>query len=118
MLREWHLEDLADSALLLVSELVTSAVQDSARLAWRDRDGLPMISLTLHSTANGLIMEVWDGSPALPALQEADLTGDRGRGLLLVDFLADEWGHYPVDGGKVVWCKVRLRCPAGPDKTG
>jgi anti-sigma regulatory factor (Ser/Thr protein kinase) len=110
-LREWHLQDLEDSALLLVSELVTDAVKASARLARRDPDTLPMISLTVHITADGLLMEVWDGSSGLPALQEADLTGERGRGLLLVDFLADEWGHYPVDGGKVVWCKVRLRCP-------
>jgi anti-sigma regulatory factor (Ser/Thr protein kinase) len=109
VLREWHLQDLEDSALLLVSELVTSAVTTSARRARHDRDTLAMISLTVHITANGLLMEVWDDSPGLPALQEADLTGDRGRGLLLVDFLSDEWGHYPADGGKVVWCKVRLR---------
>jgi anti-sigma regulatory factor (Ser/Thr protein kinase) len=108
-LREWHLQDLEDSALVLVSELVTNAIKASAPRARRDRDRLPMISLTVHITANGVLMEVWDGSPRLPAFQEADLTGDRGRGLLLVDFLADEWGHYTADGGKVVWCKVRLR---------
>lgn len=108
-LREWHLQELEDSALLLVSELVTNAVKASARLGRRDRDSLAMISLTVHITANGLLMEVWDSSPELPALQEADLTGDQGRGLLLVDFLADEWGHHPADDGKVVWCKLRLR---------
>ena len=108
MLREWHLPDLADPALLLVSELVTNAVQASARRVCGDPDRLPMISLTVRTTGTSLVTEVWDPSPDVPALQEADLTGDRGRGLLLVDFLADEWGHRPADGGKVVWCTVAI----------
>lgn len=112
MLREWQLPDLADPALLLVSELVTNAVQASARGARRDPDRLPMISLTVRITDTSLVTEVWDASPDVPALREADLTGDRGRGLLLVDFLADQWGHRPADGGKVVWCTVGIPGPA------
>lgn len=107
-LREWQLHDLSDTALLLVSELVTNAVQASVPIANCDPDRLPMIALSVHITGTRLVMEVWDASPSLPALREADLTGDRGRGLLLVDFLADEWGHYPADGGKVVWCALAI----------
>ncbi|MGH3300999.1 MAG: ATP-binding protein [Streptosporangiaceae bacterium] len=108
MLREWQLEHLSDPALLLVSELVTNAVQASARRAWRDPGRLQMIALSLEITDTELVTEVWDASPAGPALREADLTGDRGRGLLLVDYLADAWGHRPADGGKVVWCEVAI----------
>jgi anti-sigma regulatory factor (Ser/Thr protein kinase) len=111
-LREWQLEDLSDPALLLVSELVTNAVQASARQAGDDQGSLPMIGLTLQLTNTSLTAEVWDTSHALPVLQEADLTGERGRGLMLVDVLADSWGHRAADGGKVVWCTIAI--PHGP----
>jgi anti-sigma regulatory factor (Ser/Thr protein kinase) len=106
MLREWHLERMSDPAQLLVSELVTNAVRASVDQDGEDQGSRPMITLTLQLTAAGLLAEVWDASPGLPVLQEADLTGERGRGLVLVDFLADSWGHRAAAGGKVVWCKV------------
>jgi len=105
-LREWRIESLADPALLLASELVTNAVQASRTAACLDQDGHPMISLTVELGDAGLLLRVWDADPGLPVLQEADLTGDRGRGLLLVDFLADAWGHHEHDHGKVVWCEI------------
>jgi anti-sigma regulatory factor (Ser/Thr protein kinase) len=107
MLREWQLESMSDPALLLVSELVTNAVKASASQPGKN-ESLPMIGLTLQYTDAGLLAEVWDASPALPELQEADLTGQRGRGLVLVDFLADSWGHRAADGGKVVWFTVAV----------
>ena len=108
-LRERQLEDLVDPALLLLSELVTNAVQASARHVGRDTGWQQMIALSLQITDASLFTEVWDASPRLPALQEADLARDCGRGLLLVDCLADAWGHYRTDGGKVVWCTLSWR---------
>jgi anti-sigma regulatory factor (Ser/Thr protein kinase) len=108
MLRELQLESMSDPALLLVSELVTNAVKASASRVGKYQS-LPMIGLTLQCTDAGLLAEVWDASPALPVLQEADLTGERGHGLVLVDFLADSWGHYAAEGGKVVWFTVAVR---------
>jgi anti-sigma regulatory factor (Ser/Thr protein kinase) len=105
-LREWRLECLSDPALLLVSELVTNAVRASQTVACPDQAGHPMISLTVELGDASLLVKVWDADPGLPVLQEADLTGDRGRGLLLVDFLADAWGHRDHDQGKVVWCEI------------
>jgi len=111
MLREWRLEGMSDPAQLLVSELVTNAVEASACRAGQDRDSWPVIGLTLQLTDAVLHVEVFDTSPALPAMQEADLTGERGRGLVLVDFLADSWGHRTAGAGKVVWCTVAIpRC--------
>jgi anti-sigma regulatory factor (Ser/Thr protein kinase) len=112
MLREWRLEGMSDPAQLLVSELVTNAVVASVSRADQDQDSWPMIGLTLQVTDTVLHMEVSDSSSALPALQEADLTGERGRGLVLVDFLADSWGHRATGGGKVVWCTVVI--PGAP----
>jgi anti-sigma regulatory factor (Ser/Thr protein kinase) len=108
MLREWRLEGMSDPAQLLVSELVTNAVEASVSRAGQDQDSWPMIGLTLQLTNTVLRVEVSDTSSALPVMQEADLTGERGRGLVLVDFLADSWGHCATRGGKVVWCTVAI----------
>jgi anti-sigma regulatory factor (Ser/Thr protein kinase) len=108
MLRQWQLAAVADPALLLLSELVTNAVQASSNGAGQQPPSQQMICLTVQLTDASLVIRVWDANPALPVLQEADVTGDHGRGLLLVDFLADSWGHYAADGGKVVWCEVAI----------
>ena len=109
MLREWQLESMSDPALLLVSELVTNAVQASETQACLDQPNYQMVSLTLEISDTSLLIKVWDANPGLPVLQEEDVTGDRGRGLLLVDYLADAWGHDDADQGKVVWCEVGIQ---------
>jgi anti-sigma regulatory factor (Ser/Thr protein kinase) len=109
VLREWQLESWSDPALLLVSELVTNAVQASVRSVGPDPVSHLMVSLTLELSETSLLMKVWDASPCLPVLSEADVTGDRGRGLLLVDFLADAWGHCDASPGKVVWCELGIQ---------
>lgn len=109
MLREWQLESMSDPALLLVSELVTNAVQASETLACLDQPNYRMVSLTLEISDTSLLIKVWDANPGLPVLQQEDVTGDRGRGLLLVDYLADAWGHDGADQGKVVWCEVGIQ---------
>jgi anti-sigma regulatory factor (Ser/Thr protein kinase) len=108
VLAERRLEELSDPGLLLVSELVTNAVRAALRDGRGNPGRLPMIALSLQVTDTSLVTEVWDASPDVPALQQADLTADDGRGLLLVNTLADEWGHRPADDGKVVWCRVSL----------
>ena len=108
MLHEWQVENMADPAALLVSELVTNAVEASAGRADRDHGRLPMIGLAIRLTAASLVLEVWDASPLRPVPQDADIASYRGRGLLLIDALADSWGHRAADGGKIVWCEVAI----------
>jgi two-component sensor histidine kinase len=105
MLREWQLESMSDPALLLVSELVTNAVKASASQPGKDQS-LPMIGLTLQFTDAGLLAEVWDANPAFPVLQQAELMEPGGLELVLVDALADAWGHRAADSGKVVWFTI------------
>jgi anti-sigma regulatory factor (Ser/Thr protein kinase) len=105
-LRERQLDKISETALLLVSELVTNAVKASWNGACRDHPNQPVIALTLRLTDTSLLIEVWDADPGSPVLQEADLTAECGRGLFLVDILGDGWGHRVADGGKVVWCKL------------
>jgi anti-sigma regulatory factor (Ser/Thr protein kinase) len=108
MLHEWQVESMADPAALLVSELVTNAVEASAGRAGREHGTLPMIGLAIRLTAASLVLEVWDGSPLRPVPQNAGIAGDRGRGLVLVDALADSWGHWAADEGKIVWCEMAI----------
>jgi hypothetical protein len=109
VLRERHLEAVSGTTLQLVTDLIASAVPASAPGLRRDQLGRQMIVLTVKFTGTSLRLEVWDANPALPALREADVSGDCGRGLLRIDFLSDRWGYHAAGGGKAVWCEVT--CP-------
>jgi hypothetical protein len=41
-----------------------------------------------------------------PVPKAADIAANHGRGLVLVDALADAWGYRAAHGGKVVWCEL------------
>ncbi|MFF2039646.1 SpoIIE family protein phosphatase [Kitasatospora sp. NPDC058170] len=93
----WHLEALADTTELLVSELVTNAV----RVA-RDRVQLQLIRV------DKLLVEVSDDNHNLPSLEPAEQLGETGRGLTLVTKLAERWGTARKAVGKVVWFELPL----------
>jgi anti-sigma regulatory factor (Ser/Thr protein kinase) len=84
---------LVDDALLLVSELVTNAV----------RYGREPMSLTVDCDTEGITVAVADANPALPRTRPTDQRRHSGRGLVLVDQLAAEWGVRPTANGKQVW---------------
>ncbi len=48
-------------------------------------------------------VEVHDSGDGQPCVRDPD--GESGRGLMLVETLADGWGVGPRDPGKVVWCE-------------
>lgn len=106
VLREWQLEAISGPALQLVTDLIANAVPVSARGLRRDQLGRQMIVLTVKLTGTSLRLEVWDANPVLPALREADVSGDCGRGLLRIDFLSDRWGYREARDGKAVWCEL------------
>jgi anti-sigma regulatory factor (Ser/Thr protein kinase) len=100
---EWGLGRVTGLAELIVSELVTNAVlharteigmtlrlsEDTLSIAVRDRDMRPMAPPSATTF----------GAP----------TDEHGRGLLLLDAMADAWGSTPTADGKVVWASVRVR---------
>lgn len=96
-LSAWDLESISERAVLLVSELATNAVLH-ARTPFR-------LSVMLDEV---LTIEVTDGSDELPRVEEADLDGDRGRGLFLVSRLASAWGSRIEPEGKTVWFSLDL----------
>ncbi|MFI6979737.1 ATP-binding protein [Embleya sp. NPDC050154] len=89
-----------DTLELLLSELVTNAVKHSVRGH--------TVAVAILRRENSIRIAVVDNDPALPEPGDAvDLLDEHGRGLLLVDAMAEEWGSYPVPDGKVVWCDVK-----------
>lgn len=107
-LAEYGLQDQAETAELLVSELATNAVRH-ARGRYR---------LTLSLAAGRLRCTVADEGPDLPEAPGAcsDADSENGRGLLLVDALADRWGSGRVEDGvgKEVWFELTAGDPDVP----
>jgi len=82
-----------DTAVLLVSELVTNAV--------RHAGGPCALVVTFGDDVVELCVE--DGQPEAPRPREARLLDESGRGFLLVGALADGWGVRAIPGGKATW---------------
>ncbi|HUZ55598.1 MAG TPA: ATP-binding protein [Streptosporangiaceae bacterium] len=99
VLWDWQIGHLASDAALLVTELMTTAVNASRR------DGTP-VCLRLLADSGQLIIEVWDRSPDRPELRRAGDWDEDGRGLRVVGSVARRWGWHYADGWKVVWCEL------------
>ncbi|WP_328733876.1 SpoIIE family protein phosphatase [Streptomyces bobili] len=96
-LAAWHLDDVAFTAELVVSELITNAI----------RYGQPPIQLRLIREA-ALICEVSDSSSTAPHLRRARTFDEGGRGLLLVAQFAQRWGTRHRAEGKTIWAEIEV----------
>ncbi|CAM5674392.1 non-specific serine/threonine protein kinase OS=Streptomyces aurantiogriseus OX=66870 GN=GCM10010251_36630 PE=3 SV=1 [Streptomyces aurantiogriseus] len=100
VLRQWQLTPkMTEEAVLLVSELVGNAVRHT---------GARVFGLRLRRRRGWIRVEVRDPSRGLPCLmpvQEMDISG---RGLFLVDKLADRWGVDLLPRGKTTWFEMRV----------
>ena len=110
-------EDTTEKALLLVSELVTNAAHATARLTGPNWGRYVVVRARI--TTSELRVEVLDHSPDMPVVQQSDAHSESGRGLILVNELADEWGCHPAVKflahlGKAVWFTVKLSKPPQP----
>ncbi|GAA1912151.1 ATP-binding protein [Streptomyces sodiiphilus] len=97
-----------DTLVLLVSELVTNAVVHTGRPG--------VVRLVLPGPGDGLPavrLEVADHSTRLPRRRAARQEATSGRGLELVEILADRWGWQPEGDGKCVWCELDCPVPDG-----
>jgi hypothetical protein len=111
LLWEWGLNSLAESAELLVSELVTSAVNATA-----GQDG-QVVALHLSGNATQVLIEVHDADPRPPGPSEPGEENTEARdGVLLVAALSTRWDWYPTEDppGKVVWCELTAPPPEPP----
>lgn len=90
-------DEVMDDVKLLVNELVTNSVKFA---------GEGKIELRLAASDEAVRVEVHDQGPGFsPNTQEPSLTDTSGRGLFLVDALADRWG-VTLDGTTCVWFEI------------
>lgn len=101
-------DDHLSAVMLVCTELVTNAYEHA--------DRPDQIRLWHTLTPCRVRVEVDDGVPEPPVPGASRLGDHRGRGMILVDKLAD-WGVHPTAAGKTVWAEIAcdqrgiVRCP-------
>jgi serine phosphatase RsbU (regulator of sigma subunit)/anti-sigma regulatory factor (Ser/Thr protein kinase) len=97
-LASWDASELADPVELLVSELVTNAVSHVGA----------GVRLRVERLPAGVRVRVFDDGDAKVPTPRHRVPPDAptGRGLLIVDNLADRWGVEATDAGKQVWFEL------------
>ena len=98
VLRSWGSRHDLDDVALLVSELVANVV-DHAHTE-------PALTLELALAGDWLRIGVVDGSAVRPVVRELSMDRPRGRGLSLVQAIADRWGAEDHQGGKRIWFEL------------
>ena len=117
-------EDIIDTVVLLVSELVTNAIDAMRELPACPRSASPIpvpsaytaptspvakprVWLAIAGSAEVVRIEVHDSTRVpVPANCHRDDDEESGRGLEVVSALASDWGWAPEPLGKVVWCEL------------
>ncbi|HEY5984860.1 MAG TPA: ATP-binding protein [Streptosporangiaceae bacterium] len=96
-----------DEAILLVSELTTNALEHTATGA------AGLFHVTIHLGDSSVVIAVTDnGSSDVPAPASAVQTlAEAGRGLELVELIADRWGHCGDENGRTVWFELPWKRP-------
>ncbi|MBE4734847.1 SpoIIE family protein phosphatase [Streptomyces caniscabiei] len=109
LLHDWTCGDQVDSAVLLVSEMLTNV------LVHTDADALLVAEMTGDGGKRRMRIEVTDASDDLPHKRHPGELASSGRGLVLMDVLADAWGVDPRGDGKSIWFELyETPPPDGP----
>lgn len=95
-LEAWDRDDLDDVASLLTTEVVANAV----------RYATDQIALRVTLADEVVRVEVHDSSPVLPRGRRVTTGATSGRGLLVLEALAQRWGADRDGSGKTVWFEV------------
>lgn len=90
--------ELSDAARLLTSEIVTNAFAHTT---------VPFVTVETTIDADRVLVAVYDASPQLPEPRTPVADDETGRGLLLLQLLADDWGVSGGRAGKRTWFELR-----------
>ena len=90
--------EVVEIVTLLVSEMVTNAVLHAGT----------ELTLRIGHEGQSVRVEVSDGSCAMPNVRPVTDDSSTGRGLWLIEELADAWGQQTRADGKTVWFEVAL----------
>jgi anti-sigma regulatory factor (Ser/Thr protein kinase) len=102
-LETWALDGLGEVTELLTSELVSNVVRHVGST----------IALRAIRVGELIRVEVDDTSDAVPVIEQPRPLDLGGRGMVLVDALADRWGADLHPGGKTVWFEIDARRASG-----
>ncbi|WP_406094953.1 SpoIIE family protein phosphatase [Streptomyces sp. NBC_01013] len=109
LLHDWADPEQVDSAVLLVSEMATNV------LVHTDGDALMVAQASGDHGERRLRVEVSDGSDDLPHKRRPGEMASSGRGLVLMEMLADAWGVDPRGAGKSIWFELYESAEAEPE---
>jgi anti-sigma regulatory factor (Ser/Thr protein kinase) len=98
LLTSWRAPQDRQAAELLVTELVANVVDHV--------QGEAVLSLEVELSQSWLRISVADGSAIRPVVRALDHERPRGRGLQIVEAIADRWGAEDHLGGKRVWFEL------------
>jgi anti-sigma regulatory factor (Ser/Thr protein kinase) len=99
LLRAWGVPHDREDAALLVTELVSNVVDHVG--------GTDDLTLEVRVSDDRLRIAVVDGSSIRPVVQELSHDRPRGRGIRMVQAIADRWGTDAHGSGKRVWLELR-----------
>ncbi len=108
LLHDWADPEQVDSAVLMVSEMATNV------LVHTDGDALMVAQASGEHGRRRLRVEVSDGSDELPHKRRPGEMASSGRGLVLMEMLADAWGVDPRGAGKSIWFELYESVEAEP----
>jgi anti-sigma regulatory factor (Ser/Thr protein kinase) len=97
-LSEHARREIVDDAVVVISELVTNAVEAATE------NGV----LAVHIHHGELTIKVTDRAEGWPTPQRQDVNARRGRGLMIVDSITASWGVTVSGAGKTVWATLAL----------
>ncbi|MEU7553428.1 SpoIIE family protein phosphatase [Streptomyces sp. NPDC044571] len=100
LLHDWADPEQVDSAVLMVSEMVTNVLMHT------DGDALLVAEAVGEPGTRRLRVEVADASDELPHKRQPGEMASSGRGVLLMEMLADSWGVDPRGEGKSIWFEL------------
>lgn len=102
-LADWGLSERSDDVLVCVSELATNALLHGVP------PGRGFLLLLKREDGGRLRVEVHDSGDGHPAMRRQGAQAEAGRGLWLVDALADAWDVGARVPGKIVWCEFAMK---------
>jgi anti-sigma regulatory factor (Ser/Thr protein kinase) len=120
-LTQWGMKALQDTAELVISELVTNAVEavgiTEGGPSWAELAEVQLVQVRVLVLPGRICLQVWDASQEAPQPTTAEPIdeAESGRGLFIVGTLSARNGHFLLrSGGKVVWAELVLETGAQP----
>ena len=107
-LTAWGATELVDAAVLVVSEMVTNAVVHVG--------GTAALELRIERHGQEVHLALADGSSVRPLARELEDDDPHGRGIHLIEAVADRWETRDHQGGKQVWVALRDPLEAAPER--